>query len=103
MCRGASGWAVLPLLSSLLAGLCRGGWRGGRAASLLAGRVGLALLAVGRTGRLIRQTPGGRRRARGMEDERKSGRMRGWKQSNTQGEEGREGATWPWVHAVLYG
>lgn len=47
----------LPLLPSLLAGLdWSAGWRG-RAPPLLPGGVGLALLAIRRTGRLIRQTP----------------------------------------------
>ena len=49
--------AVLPLLSSLLAGFGGSAGRRGRAPPLLAGGVGLALLAIGCTGRLIRQTP----------------------------------------------
>lgn len=49
--------APLPLLASLLAGLGGGAGRRGRAPPLLAGGVGLALLAIGCTGRLIRQIP----------------------------------------------
>lgn len=49
--------ASLPLLASLLTGLgWSAGWRGW-APPLLSRRVGLALLAIGCTGRLIRQTP----------------------------------------------
>lgn len=68
--------ASLPLLSPLLAGFGRGAGRWGRTPPLLASRVGLALLAIGCTGRLIRQTPCGA----GSEGwrMRKSSRMRGW-------------------------
>lgn len=66
-----------PLLSSLLAGLGRSAGRRWRTPPLLASRIGLALLAIGCTGRLIRQNPV-QRRERGMEDENKSSRMRGW-------------------------
>lgn len=91
--------SLLPLLAPLLAGLSRrAGWRG-RAPPLLGARVGLALLAIGCTGRLIRQNPQRSTEERGMEDERKSSRMRGWNVAHTRGGadggvQGREGRGW---------
>lgn len=70
------------------------GWRAGRGSVASSCRPSWPCAPCGRAyGKTDQKPPRWRwrwrRRARGMEDERESGRMRGWKQSNTQGEEGR--------------